>query len=618
VVDSDDTKILLTEGIQRAFHVLQKYQWFIFIFCFSAIVFSLFLTYVFSEKYVAQSTIFYQPAETSLLKQKSTESFGAPAPLASFKVIMQTLRDAVRTESVLRPVVEKLDLDQKIVKTYDSKFLRIYHESKDSLKKGGSNLWLIMKHGRIPEEDPTVSAMKGLSKNIEVLTSPRDSYMYVLTVKDKFPMRAAAIVDEVGLNLVNFLKDEQQKLIKNKMLHLQKELNTKEDKILALRQERRVIIESNNLVSIPAQTSRGLANLYDLQLKQIQINSQVSRQQQEIEAYDKNIQGRKITQSEDLAKMRSQKLFSKVELEGLLAESKFTSKKINELQADLDKMPFLQQEVNSIENKISSGIREYEILKDFHTELLAQTKTAQSGTRLLHKALVPSAPIQPIKIYHVGLTGMLGLIFSVGFVFVLDYLRSGSASISSGYLPFDSRSNRSPIQSTKELGFLLEKLAAKVAAQGGNVFLREKERFVLAKSLEPDAAHLPKAIAFPLSEDSVFGQVMASGRPMLVEDIQSRGDIKSSGWDGYNDNSFMVLPVPSESGEIVGVISLHNKTNPPFLNEDKNLGYELLSSGKIMTGPVSFRSRILCLFSIILAVVTLAGFTFYILRKIGY
>ena len=74
--------------------LLKRQKGFIIVFCLSAIITSLALTYVFSEKYKAGTTIFYRDQEVTRLKAQDTEAFGSPLPAPPFKVIGNTLQEA--------------------------------------------------------------------------------------------------------------------------------------------------------------------------------------------------------------------------------------------------------------------------------------------------------------------------------------------------------------------------------------------------------------------------------------------------------------------------------------------------------------------------------------------
>jgi two-component sensor histidine kinase len=66
---------------------------------------------------------------------------------------------------------------------------------------------------------------------------------------------------------------------------------------------------------------------------------------------------------------------------------------------------------------------------------------------------------------------------------------------------------------------------------------------------------------------------MESGRPLIVRDIfNGPCALSRSGYEGYQDGSFLVFPIPGPEDRVAGLLSLHNKTLPPFTEEDQEIG----------------------------------------------
>ena len=105
---------LFNVDFRKYYEILVRQKGFVLVFCFSATLSSLALTYVFSEKYIAATNIYYRPLERSLLRQKGIEAFGAPVPSAPFGVIVQSLQDIIRSDAILRQVVETHGLDKTV------------------------------------------------------------------------------------------------------------------------------------------------------------------------------------------------------------------------------------------------------------------------------------------------------------------------------------------------------------------------------------------------------------------------------------------------------------------------------------------------------------------------
>jgi len=124
---------------------------------------------------------------------------------------------------------------------------------------------------------------------------------------------------------------------------------------------------------------------------------------------------------------------------------------------------------------------------------------------------------------------------------------------------------------------LLKEFARNMSAEGGSLYLRKGDGLILLHSIDP--GHSPPFIPFPLEEDSVFEHAMNQGKPVLIKDIKKKTSIASSGWSGYKDASLLVFPIPGDSDEVVGLITLHNKVPPPFAHQDLELGTLLASFG---------------------------------------
>ncbi|NQT50578.1 response regulator [bacterium] len=124
---------------------------------------------------------------------------------------------------------------------------------------------------------------------------------------------------------------------------------------------------------------------------------------------------------------------------------------------------------------------------------------------------------------------------------------------------------------------LLEEFADSMSARGGSLFLRTNGSLRLAHSLDP--GHAPTTVPFPPPAGSVFGHLVRLRHPVLFEDISSDSSPSTSGWTGYQDGSFIAFPLLGDDGDLMGVLSLHNKSTPPFTPSDLELGRILVSFG---------------------------------------
>ncbi|MDY7031426.1 MAG: response regulator, partial [Thermodesulfobacteriota bacterium] len=140
----------------------------------------------------------------------------------------------------------------------------------------------------------------------------------------------------------------------------------------------------------------------------------------------------------------------------------------------------------------------------------------------------------------------------------------------------ESIKRMSSCSNMRQMGpLLLDEFSNNIKAEGGSLFLCEREGLALLHTLDP--GHAPDYIPFPLKQGTIFHRIMTEGKPILTQDIQNKNKAISSGWNGYKDGSLLVFPLNDEKGEMIGIVSLHNKLLPPFRSQDLELGTILAS-----------------------------------------
>lgn len=402
--------------------ILREQKWFILVFCISAISTSIALTYIYSEKYQAAAMIFYRPVESSILRQKSSEAFGAPVPTPSFKVIGQTLRDIVASENILRPVVEELHLDRTEDVYHPVWYQRWYQGAKDFIKEYSSKLMMILRYGRIIEEDPVSKAIIGLRETIEI-SATKESYVFVLSVKDKYPQRAAMIVDIVGNTLVEWLKSQDKDPATERYKILGEQMAIKEKDMKSLHRERESLLSKAGIVSVRDETDKGVKNIYEMELESERLSSLMQEKRKKIEKYidEESKRGKAYVNPSDLKRMQSEKLFDEIELDGLAGKQSVLKGSIAAKKGQLQKLTSVQQKLDDLDIRVEAETRDYQHLKDMYLESFERIATVKSVALVMHRAAVPGKPVSPIKLYHVGLTAVLSLIFSTGLIYVLAY-----------------------------------------------------------------------------------------------------------------------------------------------------------------------------------------------------
>ncbi len=411
---------LFNIDFRKYYEIILQQRGFVFVFVISAMLSALFFSYFFSEKYEAGIQVYYRPIETSLMRFKETQAFGSPVPASSFKIIVQTLRDLSKSEAILVPVIEELHLDQPITPTYETWYKRYFYKAKHFIKETGSKLWTILKYGRLMEEDPTAKALEELRENIRVVET-KESYVYILAVKDKFPDRAAAIVDALGGEIVKWLKQQGTGLASERISQLRDQLAAKEREIDTLRTKKERILKDGGIVSITEEYSSGVQSLYELETEKVRLEAEIENYRARLAAYKEQLTKGRGIKPEDFRNLESKAIFDKVSLKGLRSRLDSLRSSISGLQQKLTATLEAEKVVENINMKLNAEMREYIHLKDMYVENNAQLINSASEIKIMHPALIPTKPVQPIKIYYVGLSGLLALFVASGLVYVLAF-----------------------------------------------------------------------------------------------------------------------------------------------------------------------------------------------------
>ena len=314
---------------------------------------------------------------------------------------------------------------------------------------------MILKYGRVIEEDRTVKTIVGLRKYLEI-SATKESYIFVLQVKDKYPGRAAAIVDVAGETIVEWLKSQDHEPAEKMYHQLEAQTLEKERELKTLRGDREKLLKSRNVISVQEEADKGVKMLYDLEQEAERFAALSEEKKKKIAQFgaESRLKRRVLVNPGDMKRMQSEKIFEEIDLEGLTARLSSTRKSIAELKNKLQGLNAAQSSIEALDLRIDSVTRDYQQLKDMNLESYERLNSVESEARVMHKATVPARPSQPIKIYHVGLTAGLSLLFSSGLVYMLAFFNVRIFFSSSGM-----RARSSP--AGKEAGVVMETTAGR-------------------------------------------------------------------------------------------------------------------------------------------------------------
>ena len=122
---------------------------------------------------------------------------------------------------------------------------------------------------------------------------------------------------------------------------------------------------------------------------------------------------------------------------------------------------------------------------------------------------------------------------------------------------------------------VLKEFAEHMQAGGGSIYFLEEDGLRLIHAVDP--GHAPEFIPFPLEDNSILNRVIQEKKPLLIQDLIEEAKIQLSGWSGYSNGSVMAFPLEDKAGQLVGVLTQHNKKTPPFTEQDKEIGAILAS-----------------------------------------
>jgi len=431
--------------------VLARNRSFVVVFVLSAVLTALALTYVFSEKYESYTAISYRVQEVTRFKPQQNEAVGSPAPMAPFKVIAQTLGEVLRSDAILGDTVAALRLDEKRTGYEGPWYLVWYQQTRDELKEFARKAWMLLKFGRLVEEDATQAAIADLRDNLKLTN--RDSYIFLLSVRDRYPERAAQIADHLGHVLAAWLLEFDRQPGRSRADQLEALLVERRAAMDKLRKEIESLLDANRVASVPLETERLTVNLSALQLELSRLDSDIARARTRQASVESKlaIKERILSgggsptaalagmaaapatpaepveriQPDDFRKLASQQVFEGLDLSSLLAKREALQSSIDALSGRLRKLPAIQTRLDTLRVALTAVERDYSLLNDSYQEAAVRASSPVSEVKVLHPAVVPTGPVTPIKVYHVLLAGGLSLLLAVGLVYLLSFLGIG-------------------------------------------------------------------------------------------------------------------------------------------------------------------------------------------------
>ncbi len=122
---------------------------------------------------------------------------------------------------------------------------------------------------------------------------------------------------------------------------------------------------------------------------------------------------------------------------------------------------------------------------------------------------------------------------------------------------------------------LLQEFGTHMNAVSGSIYQVIPEG--LQKVGELGTYHNYDFLPFPLKENSVFSHAMKMMEPFFIDDIAKHPEFLPSGFQSYHNGTCIIFPIKKKNGELRAIVSLHDKVQPPFTTQDKEIGSILMS-----------------------------------------
>jgi uncharacterized protein involved in exopolysaccharide biosynthesis len=406
---------------------LREHRGFIAVFILSAALSALILTYIYSERYQAESTIFFKPSDITEVTRHGQEALGSRLPVPTQKNITQTITQLATSDVVLRRVVTDLHLDAKKPRDVSGPWYRQYYKLlKYEVEDYADDAWKILKYGAIIN-DPLAAAMYKLYKAIKITNN--DSYVYTVAVSgDKLVEILTALLGRDDRLAFEHRKAELEQLREQKAREIE-ELNAANQALLT---SNRVASIDDELKSLTDRFSKLRQESADTQADLDQSEGKVAASAEKLRvAVPATLNdgspaplptGRASRISpDDYGKLTTKKLESEVDSRGLRARLAAIERTYNGLVPRIQAVTDVKAQNDLLAAKLSSAKRDYGALTDGIQELTIRQTTGEGELHVQAKPDGSIQPVSPIKIYHVGAATALAALIAIGLAYVLDY-----------------------------------------------------------------------------------------------------------------------------------------------------------------------------------------------------
>jgi uncharacterized protein involved in exopolysaccharide biosynthesis len=384
--------------ITKCWRIILAYKWMIIFLSLSALITSISLTYILPEKYDSIAIVLVRPQEKMKFApdEGGKEALNFPiSQLAPFDAASKTYIEVIKSRSVVEKIVHALELDKH--ETIQSE--NFYKESSKHFKEKAtryiSRILQILKYGRTESVDPFTRAVEKVQKNLSLRTT-KDTYIFEITSTSTEPREAAAIANTAAEIFIDYMLDAKKKESLGRRLSLASQLRESERDLGESRLALEQFKKKHRTFSLPEEYSGKLKIINELEA--------------DLEKSEVKLAGLLYTYTP-----------SHPAVLAVMAEKDRLMQSLVELKKQVDNHPAKEKQLEDLRLRVKMAEEAYAFINKANEEIHIQEANNSSEIRIVSRAVPPTYPSGPIKIYY-ALAGLsTAMVFAVMFAFFLEF-----------------------------------------------------------------------------------------------------------------------------------------------------------------------------------------------------
>ena len=418
---------LVSMELLEILKILGRYRAMITVLCLSALVSSIALTYVVTERYESSALVLVRPQEVIKVSTGGSEkeNLNFPIPrIVPFEAMSKTFGEVIRSRTVAAEVVRRLNLDKP---TVESSWLKRW---KKRIKSYIHDVWTYMKYGRVKPADPFVQATEMIQNHISVEPT-KDTYVFEIRYLGELPELASAVVNtaadvfvEYNLELYRSENAEARKSIED-------QLHASQSALTQARNELRVFKERYDIIDLSREVETSVDTLAKLKSDSDRLRRDVAAVQAKVSELRRQLDmgpdkggasNRRVLSGAVREKLLPELILAESELKSLQAGEARQLGLIDAYDKNLRSLPEQQVELAKLELALSVAENTYRFIRKAHDEALIKEAAQVDDIRVVAPGTTPAYPARPIKVYYAATALALALFVSVVIVLLLEYL----------------------------------------------------------------------------------------------------------------------------------------------------------------------------------------------------